>query len=61
MNLVEVYVTKIYSEKIHQKNMNTVFELVVDTDCYGQKENRKTIWVSVSDYNMIREKGYYLA
>lgn len=61
MNLVEVWVTRIYSEKIQQINMNTMFELVVDTDCYGCKETRKTIMVSVSDYNMIRENGYYLA
>lgn len=61
MNLVEVYVTKIYEEKTIQRDFGTFYELVVDTDCCGRKENRETIHVCESDYKMIKEKGYYLA
>jgi len=61
MDLVEVYVTKIYETKKIRTEFGTLYELVVDTDCYGQKMNFRTIHVSESDYKMINEKGYYLA
>lgn len=61
MNLVEVYVTKIYKETVIQKDFGTLYELVVDTDCFGQITFRDVIRASESDYKMIKEKGYYLA
>lgn len=61
MNLVEVYIIKIYSHQTHHFEWGIVHELVVDTDCYGRKESRRTIHVSEYDYKMIKEKGYYLA
>ena len=37
-----------------------VYEIVCDVDCYGCIEKHKRIILSEKDYNMVKEKGYYL-
>lgn len=60
MNLVETYITKIYEERYVDGFTFPMYEMVVDTDCYGQKKHKKRILVNESEYHCIKEKGYYL-
>lgn len=57
MNLLEIYVTNITSVKEVFPN---VYEIVADFNCYGRKEIQVAKTISVYDYEMIKEKGYYL-
>lgn len=38
-----------------------VYEMICDIDCYGYIKKHKRIMLSEKDYNMVKEKGYYLA
>ena len=60
MNLVETHVTKIFAERLVEECNFPLYELIVDTDCWGRKEYKKRILVNESDYKSIKEKGYYL-
>lgn len=60
MNLVETYVTKIYTERLVEECNFPLYELVADTNCYGRIERKKRFFVNESDYKSIKEKGYYL-
>ena len=62
MNILEHYVTKIYSErKIEECKYGEWWRLVVDVDCYGAKECKTEIIVDAEQYNDIKTKGYYMA
>lgn len=61
MNVLEQYVTNIISEQKHDIDGTTVYEMICDIDCYGCVEKRKRIMLLEKDYNMVKEKGYYLA
>ena len=60
MNLVETYVTKIWSERLVEECNFPLYELVAETDCWGRKEHKKHLFVNEADYKSIKEKGYYL-
>lgn len=62
MNVLENYVTNItYECEKSLDDKTKVYELVCDVDCCGCIERHKHIMLSEKDYNMIKEKGYYLA
>lgn len=56
MNLVERFVLKIY----HVSENAFGYTLIADIDDYGIIEKEKLIRVSKRDYEMIKNKGYYL-
>lgn len=56
MNLIERYVLKIYSVSENAYG----YTIIADIDDYGIIEKEKIIHVSKRDYEMIKEKGYYL-
>lgn len=60
MNVLEQYVTDIIFEQKHVVD-GTVYEMICDIDCYGYIKKHKRIMLSEKDYNMVKEKGYYLA
>lgn len=60
MNVLETYVTNIQSvERVPNLDF-CLYEIVCDTDCWGRKEYGVKIQVNGSDYQMIKDKGYYL-
>ena len=60
MNLVETWVTNIRSvEKIINLDF-ALYEIICDIDCYGHKKKNTKILVNGYDYQMIKDKGYYL-
>lgn len=56
MNLVERFVLKIH----HVSENAFGYTLIADIDDYGRVEKEKVIRVSKRDYEMIKNKGYYL-
>ena len=56
MNLVERFVLKIH----HVSEDAFGHTLIADIDDYGIIEKEKLIRVSKRDYEMIKNKGYYL-
>lgn len=56
MNLVERFVLKIH----HVSENAFGYTLIADIDDYGRVEKEKIIRVSKKDYEMIKNKGYYL-
>lgn len=56
MNLVERFVLKIH----HVSENAFGYTLIADIDDYGIVEKEKLIRVSKRDYEMIKNKGYYL-
>ena len=56
MNLVERFVLKIH----HVSENAFGYTLIADIDDYGVVEKEKLIRVSKRDYEMIKNKGYYL-
>lgn len=56
MNLVERFVLKIH----HVSENAFGYTLIADIDDYGRVEKEKIIRVSKRDYEMIKNKGYYL-
>ena len=62
MNILEHYVSKIWSEhKVEECQFGDLWEMVVDVNCYGAKEHKKHIYVDAEQYNDIKNKGYYMA
>ncbi len=61
MNVLEQYVTNIIFEQKHVIDGTTIYEIICDIDCCGCIEKHKRIMLSEKDYNMVKEKGYYLA
>ena len=60
MNLVETWVTNIQSvERVPNLDF-CLYEIVCDTNCYGHEKHGTTIQVNGYDYQMIKDKGYYL-
>lgn len=59
MNLIERYVIKINKENKTKYEGVTMYELNMVVDDYGFKHTVDVILVE-EDYNMIKEKGYYL-
>lgn len=60
MNLVEKYVYNITStEEINYRNI-TLYKIKCDTDCYGGVREHVTILLTKREYNMVKEKGYYM-
>lgn len=60
MNIVEKYVYNITCVKrIKYKDM-LVYQLICDTDCCGDIRKQVTILLTERDYNMVKEKGYYM-
>lgn len=60
MNLLENYVHNITSVKEMKYNGILLYELICDTDCYGNIRKQTTILLTERDYNMVKEKGYYM-
>ena len=62
MNILEHYVSKIWSEyKIEECQFCDLWRMIVDVDCYGTKEYKKQIYVNAEQHNDIKNKGYYMA
>ena len=61
MNILEHYVTNITSERVLYYLDTDVYVLVADVICYGNIEKQKEIHLTSLEYNMVKEKGYYLA
>lgn len=59
MNLIERYVIKINKENKTKYEGVTMYELNMVVDDYGFKHTVDVILLE-EDYNMIKEKGYYL-
>lgn len=59
MKLVEIYITKIWSERLVKECNFPLYELIADTDRRGRKEYKKHFFVNELDYKSIKEKGYY--
>lgn len=60
MNLLEKYVYNITSVKEMKYKGILLYELICDTDCYGNIRKQTTILLTERDYNMVKEKGYYM-
>lgn len=60
MNLVEKYVYNITSAKEISYDGISLYELTCDTDCYGDIRKQVTIFLTEQQYNMVKEKGYYM-
>ena len=56
MNLVEIWVTNI-TENIEIEGL---YKITADFNCYGSEELQVTKWLTQSDYDSVMEKGYYL-
>lgn len=61
MNVLEQYVTNIIFEQKHIVDGTTLYEIICDIDCYGYIKKHKRIILSEEEYNMVKEKEYYLA
>lgn len=61
MNVLEQYVTNIIYEQKHVVDGTTLYEIICDIDCHGYIKKNKRIILSEKEYNMVKEKGYYLA
>lgn len=59
MNLIERYVIKINKENKTKYEGVTMYELNIVVDDYGFEHTVDVILLE-EDYNMIKEKGYYL-
>ena len=60
MNLLKKYVYNITStEEINYRNI-TLYKIKCDTDCYGDIRKQVTIYLTEQEYNMVKEKGYYI-
>lgn len=59
MNLIERYVIKINKENKTKYEGVTMYELNMVVDDYGFEHTVDVILLE-EDYNMIKEKGYYL-
>lgn len=60
MNLVEKYIYNITSTKEIKYKGILLYELECDTDCYGDIRKQTTVLLTERDYNMVKEKGYYM-
>jgi len=60
VNLVETWVTNITDVKVIPTDYGTLFELIADTNCYGCKKNQWQFTVTESEYDSIKNNGYYL-
>lgn len=56
MNLVEKYVYNITSEKKIGYQGTTFYELICDTDCYGNKEKQRKLILLEQEYKMVKQK-----
>lgn len=60
MNLVETWVTNIQSIERLPNVEFCLYEIVCDTNCYGNEKKNTKIYVNDYDYKMIQKYGYYL-
>lgn len=61
MNLIEVYVTNITSEKkVRATEGRELYRLVADTDGYGAEEKQVALYLNEEEYKSVKEKGYML-
>lgn len=60
MNLVEKYVYNITCVKEIKYDGMVLYELICDTDCYGDIRKQVTISLTEQEYKMVKEKGYYI-
>ena len=60
MNLVETWVTNIQSIERLPNVEFCLYEIVCDTNCYGNENKNTKIYVNDYDYKMIQKYGYYL-
>lgn len=60
MNLVEKYVYNITSVEEINYNGIPLYKLICDTDCYGDIRKQVTIFLIEYQYNMVKQKGYYM-
>lgn len=64
MNLLEKYVYNITSVKEIKYDGKyddiVLYELICDTDCYGDIRKQVTVLLTKSEYDMVKEKGYYM-
>lgn len=62
MDLLENYVTNITKERVTVFGETKMYELTCDImDCFGYERKQEHVILSEEDYNMVKEKGYYLA
>lgn len=61
MNLLEYYIDKIISEDfiINPNNNKEYYKVKMIVDCYGNKSETTQIF-SVDDWEVIKQKGYYM-
>lgn len=61
MNLLEHYIDKIISEDfiINPNNNKEYYKVKMIVDCYGSKSETTQIF-SVDDWEVIKQKGYYM-
>lgn len=60
MNLVEKYVYNITSVKEIKYKGILLYEIECDTDCCGDIRKQVTVLLTERDYDMVKEKGYYM-
>ena len=69
MNLLEHYIDEVisvkdvtdkYTRSIGKKPHSKLFEVVCKINCYGHKEEVKKHWFE-SEWNRIKEQGYYMS
>lgn len=56
MNLVEIYVSNITMHTV----VDGIHKITADFDCYGREEHQVTKYLTQSDYQSVKDKGYYL-
>lgn len=60
MNLLEKYVYNITkTEEINYRNL-TLYKIKCDTDSCGDIRKQVTILLTKREYDMVKEKGYYM-
>ena len=64
MNLLEVYIVEIHSEKPYTEGWTKKFdkefvEVDVTTNCYGSVKRNTTIWTT-EELKKYKEDGYYM-
>lgn len=61
MNYLEHYIDKIISEDfiINPNNNKEYYKIKMIVDCYGSKSETTQIF-SVDDWEVIKQKGYYM-
>lgn len=61
MNILEVYIKEIYSEKeIDTEDLGKFIEVSMQTHCWGATED-KVHWFRPDEWEEVKARGYYMA